>query len=384
MTTRVSALARLTAGLAAALLLASPTAAFAEGENAVTWSVQPSTPQGPDDRPEFDYTVAPGATISDWVAISNFSSRPATFRVHAADATTDYTTAAFTLIGADQASVDAGAWTSVDSAAAVCADTNDAAERACAAGLGVTITLEPGSRADVPFTVTVPHDATPGDHAAGIVASFQSEAVDSTGSAVSVEQRVGTRIYLRVEGALLPKLALTGLVSGYDGSWNPFGGGTGRIGFDVANTGNMRLTATPAVHLTGPFGTDFGTVTLDPVTDVLPGGVAHVEALFADVPPLMLLFADITLAATPASGVAAAQDAAPAVLTESTVAWAVPWSLLGTIAVLGGGTGTWFWWRRRSRQLLGFELAAFAEQIRTEERINRGASAPEHESETVR
>ncbi|WP_411701259.1 hypothetical protein [Conyzicola sp.] len=382
MTTRLPAAAALTAALLATALFAA-TPAHAEGESDVTWSVQPSTPQGPDARSEFDYTVAPGTTISDWVAVSNFSAGPATFRVYGSDAATDYDTAAFTLIGADEVSSDAGSWTTIDSASTVCSDSDDAGEAACAATIGKTVTLEPGTRADIPFTVTVPADATPGDHAAGIVASFQSAATDSDGSAVQVEQRVGTRIYLRVEGALEPKLAVTGVVSGFDGTLNPFGSGTGRVGFDIANQGNVRVSAVPTVHLTGPFGIDFGSVTLDPVENIVPGGVAHVEASFPDVAPLLLLFADITLDPVPSAGAASA-DPLPAVQTASTMAWAVPWSLLGLLAVIGGGAWFALWWRRRSREQLGSELAAYAEQIRTEERTNLGHTAPAHESETVR
>lgn len=369
---------------AAATAVALPVAASAEGEGQVTWSVQPSTPDGPDGRTEFDYQAAPGSTISDWVSVSNFSTGPATFRVYGADATTDYATASFTLIGAQQASTDLGAWTSIDSAGAVCARTKDDAEAACAAGLGVQITLEPGNRADIPFTVTVPSDATPGDHAAGIVASFEQTATDASGSAVQVNQRVGTRIYLRVDGPLAPAIGVTGVVSGYDGSWNPFGTGTGRIGFDVANTGNVRLSATPTVQLTGPFGIDLGTVAMEPVRDIVPGGTAHVEASFPDVPPLLLLFADISVAPSAPAGATAAADAPPPVATASTVAWAVPWSFLGIIAVLVGAVWSLRWQRRRSNDRLAEELAVYTEQIRAESLPSTGRSDRTHESETVR
>ncbi|MFC6357153.1 hypothetical protein [Luethyella okanaganae] len=374
----------------AALLLAPagavtiPASAQAEGEGQVSWSVQPSTPSGPDGRTEFDYRVAPGTTISDWVSVSNFSARPATFRVYGADAITDSDTAAFTLTGAERASTDLGAWTSIDSSSAVCSHTNDAAEAACTARLGVQIVLEPGNRIDIPFTVTVPHDATPGDHAAGIVASFQETATDSTGSAVQVNQRVGTRIYLRVDGTLTPKLGVSGTASGYDGSWNPFGPGTGRVGFALANTGNVRLSARPVVTLTGPFGIDLGTVTLDSVENLVPGGTAHVTASFPEVPPLLLLFASVTVTPTVAAGSTAAGDTPPAPVTASTVAWAVPWSLVGLLALVGGGIGAGLWWRRRSQRLLGEELATYTEQIRAETQTAAVEAAPVTESEPVR
>ncbi|AWB95417.1 hypothetical protein DCE93_06890 [Agromyces badenianii] len=357
------------------------TPAHAEDGSEVTWSVQPSSPDGPDGRTEFDYHVAPGTTISDWVSVSNFSAQPATFRVHGADATTDYDTGAFTLVGADEASVDAGAWTSIDSGAAVCADTDDEAEAACAQAIGTEITLQPGSRADLPFTITVPQDATPGDHAAGIVASFRSTAVDGTGSAVNVSQRVGTRIYLRIDGPLNPVLDIRGTVSGYDGSWNPIGGGIARVGFDLANSGNVRLSATPSARLTGPFGIDLGTVTLPSIKNLVPGGTTHVTAEFAGVPPLILLFADLTVVPAAAEGAASA-DVAPAPIGASTVAWAIPWSLLGVLAVIAGAIWASVWWRRRAQRRLTADLVEYTEQVLALARSTQ--IHPTNESEPMR
>lgn len=390
--------------LAAALLavpalaepaLAGPVLATDAGE--VTWSVQPSGPDGPDGRTALDYQVAPGTTISDHVAVTNFSAGPATFRVYAADATTDYDTGSFTLVGADQASTDTGAWTAVGSGPSLCADTNDDAEASCAAGLGVPVTLEPGAQAQVPFTITVPADATPGDHAAGIVAAFEQQTTDATGSAVQVAQRVGTRIYLRVDGPLTSSVRVSGTVAGYDGSLNPVAAGTGRVGFDVTNTGNVRLSASPQVSLTGPFGIDLGTVTLDPVANLMPGGTAHVDAMLADVPPLLLLSADVTVTPLPADGAAAQGDTPPSAVHATAQAWAVPWTALGIAVLVVGGVWLLVWWRRRSRSLLAAELAAYTEQVRAEARSAEAPSAPEpsrvaaplpsgstDESETVR
>lgn len=363
--------------LAASLLGASPAGA-ADGD--LSWGVQPSTPEGPDGRSELSYQVAPGAVVRDWVAVTNSSPTAATFRVYAADAVTDYDTAAFTLINADEASTGAGGWTSIDGSDAVCADTDDEAERACAKALGATITLEPGTRADIPFTLTVPHDATPGDHAAGIVASSVSTAA-AEGSSVTVEQRVGTRIYLRVGGALSPGIGVQGTVAGYDGGLNPFGGTT-RAGFDVSNLGNTRISVQPHVRVTGPFGIGLGSVSLPVVQNLVPGGVAHVEADVPGVAPLFLLSADVTLTPVPAAGVAAA-DPLPAAVVSSTVMWAVPWMLLAALLLIVAVVVSTVWWRRRSRQLLAEELTAYADRIREEERVASAVSDPSRGSRRV-
>lgn len=361
--------------------------ATAADDREVTWSVQPAGPDGPDGRTELTYDVEPGSTISDWVSVSNFSDRSASFRVYGSDATTDYDTGAFTLIGADQASTDLGSWTSVDSGSAVCPDTNDDAEASCAADLGVVAKLEPGARADIPFTITVPHDATPGDHAAGIVASFRSGAADGDGSAVQVEQRVGTRIYLRVDGEMRPALDVTGVVAGFEGVANPFGAGTATAGFDLTNTGNTRISGAPEVRITGPFGIDLGAVDVEPVENLVPGGTAHVAAEVSGVPPALLLFADVvvTPAAAENRGKGADGDALPAPVRASAQAWAVPWPLAGIVLLVAGGIWAVVAWRRRSRRLLGEELAAYTERVRADAvaEAHTGRTA-DHESEALR
>ncbi|WP_375385427.1 hypothetical protein [uncultured Microbacterium sp.] len=363
--------------------LAVQSAAADDGD--ITWGIHPSTPTGPDGRNEFSFQVAPGTAITDWVGVVNDSSVAATFRVYAADATTDYDTAAFTLIGSDQGSAGLGAWTSIDNGPAVCSDTNDAAETACAAALGVSVTLDPGASKNIPFTIVVPQDATPGDHSAGIVASYATTG-GGDGTTIRREDRVGTRIYLRVDGPLSPGIGVQGAVAGFDASLNPIGGGTARAGFDISNLGNSRVSVQPEVRLTGPFGIALGTVTLPPVQNIVPGGVAHVEAELPGTPPLLLVTANIALTAIPAGGIAAA-DPLPASVTTSAVAWAVPWMLLLIVVVVIAAIALIVWRRRRSRQLLAEDLAAYADEIREQERAaaSTAAAVPtQPESETVR
>jgi hypothetical protein len=378
------------AALALALLAAhvagpapAAPAALPAAEGDVTWSVQPSTPAGPDGRTELTYQVAAGTTVTDWVAVSNYSAAPATFRVYAADGTTDYETGAFTLVGADQASTDLGAWTAVDSAASVCPAVEDpAAEAACVAGLGIEVTVGAGARVDLPLAITVPHDATPGDHAAGVVASYTSSGTDAAGSAVQVAQRVGTRLHLRVDGPLTSALTVSGTVAGYSGATWPFGGTSAHVAFDLTNAGNTLVSAEPVVRLTGPFGIDLGTVALDPVTDLVPGGTAHVVAELPGVPPALLLSGAIT--ATPA---APEDPATPAgeVVSASVRAWAVPWAALGVLALVVGGVTATVLLRRRARRLLGEDLAVYVDQVRAEALAGRpDHDHHDHESETVR
>ena len=61
------------------------------------------------------------------------------------------------------------------------------------------------------------------DHVGGIMAALQL--LNQPGS-VRVERRVGARVYLRVQGKLVPSLAVTGLSTTYHDIVNPFGGGS--------------------------------------------------------------------------------------------------------------------------------------------------------------
>ncbi len=61
------------------------------------------------------------------------------------------------------------------------------------------ITLDPGERADVPFTVNVPTNADPGGHYAAVF--FSDQPVES-GGAVAVGSKVGALLILRVDGVV--------------------------------------------------------------------------------------------------------------------------------------------------------------------------------------
>lgn len=356
----------------ALLAVAGLTAPASAADSDITWSVVPSSPAGPDGRENFSYQVAPGTAVSDWVAVTNFSATAATFRVYGADATTDYDTAAFTLVGSNQSSTDLGAWTSVNGAASTCPDETPEQRAACPRALGIEVTLQPGQRADIPFTITVPHDAAPGDHSAGIVAVHFLESAGADGANVRQEARQGTRVYLRVDGPLEPGVNVSGLVSGYDPSWIPFAPGTGRVGFDVANTGNTRISAEPVLRLTGPFGIDLGRWELPSVANVVPGGTAHVDAELPGVPPLLLMLGELTVVPTGGDGLEA--DAVAPRYTGSTTAWAVPWSAIAALVLLVGVPALVIWLRRRRRDTLAVDLAEYREHILAQERArNSGA-----------
>src|SRR5690606_12242947 len=53
----------------------------------ITWAIEPADADGPDGRISLRHVVDPGAEVDDHVTVTNFSTLPATFRIHAGDGT---------------------------------------------------------------------------------------------------------------------------------------------------------------------------------------------------------------------------------------------------------------------------------------------------------
>jgi hypothetical protein len=330
MRTRIAA-ALLT--LTAVLAPAAPAQA-APSHDPLTWSVTPSGPKGPDGRTALDYKLDPGATVTDRVAVTNHSRRPLVLRLYANDA---FTTAAggFDLRAGNAAPTDAGGWITL------------AQER---------ITLPASSRAVVAFTVTVPADATPGDHAAGVVASLISGDDDGAGRQVSVDHRVGSRVHLRVAGALRPRLAISDVRIKHAASWHPLRLPRVTVDFTISNPGNVRLNGTAAARIEGPFGLGGRDAPAAAVPEILPGGSLRASMDLGAVPPLVRERLVLDIQPAPSDG--RAIDPAPAPATSAHTVWLVPWSQLAGAALVALLIVFWLLGRRRRARRFRTAIAA--------------------------
>ncbi|MFD4602150.1 hypothetical protein ACFWPQ_29490 [Streptomyces sp. NPDC058464] len=236
------------------LFATAPRASAATG-----WSLAPAG----DGRPSFYAEGAPGAVLQDTVSVTNPGGHPVTVRL-----------------------------TSI--------------------GTGVPVTFaEPAvrvparTRADVPFTVTVPTGAAPGDRSGTLVAK------DADGRTATV------RVRLRVGGPALSALTVEHVAVHGD-----------RITYELVNRGTTVLVPKLAVHAEGVFGRDL----LDRAPRTLPVRLAPGSrtALSEPWPGHPALDAvDVRLTATAAGG---AQD------TASTRARFVPWgAVAGTAGTLTAG-----------------------------------------------
>lgn len=312
-----AASAAVTPAAAPAARAAAPAAAPTDD---VTWGVRTATNDQAADREHFRYTVDPGSTVSDELVVTNHGEGTLSLDVYAADG---YTTTAGQLdvLTRDQegsgangtsagktGSVNVGAWLEP--------------------GVG-QVRLEPGESADVPFTLRVPDDATPGDYAGAILTS-RTVTADEAG--LDYETRSGIRVYLRVAGDLEPSLTVTGAHVEYHQTLNPFGPGDATVTYTVRNDGNVRLAANQDVTVGGPFGWLAARGSADHLPELLPGETWPVSVPVDGVAPLFWMSADVVLVAQLPDVAGATPGVAP--VEARATGWAVPWLQLAIVVLL--------------------------------------------------
>ncbi|CAM5779132.1 COG1470 family protein [Cellulomonas persica] len=345
------AAARVLAGaaLAACALLAGPAvpavaapdpsvSATPAPTGTVTWTVQPATADGPDGRISLRHVLDPGASVEEHVAVTNFSDRDATFVLYAGDGVVGDTGDFDVPFGPDSRQ-DAGAWVELGEV--------EGAQRLDDGRL--QLTLGPSSTVLVPLTISVPADAAPGDHPAGVVA----ELVDG-GSEVRLAARVGTRLHLRVSGDIQASVVADEVDARWEPSWNPFGPGAVRVRYVVRNAGDVRLGARSTVQLAGP-GDTGSAEAVSEVREVLPDRSALVEVTL---PVWPLLRASGGVEVTP---LVVGEDVVEVKLERTTAAvavWTPPWSQLALVLLVVAGVLLVRWLRRRSARRVQAHVAA--------------------------
>jgi len=212
----------------------------------VTFGLQPASAKAPDLRTTWTYQdLKPGQLVVDHAAVLNVTDQPVTLSVYAADGR-NTTTGGYSVVPSSRSSLDVGSWVKL------------------ARG---QVTVPAHSSVVMPFTLTVPRNAEPGDHAGGIVASLRTFAKDSKGNTVAIENRVGTRLYVRVAGKLVPRIRVEHLEPHYEG-----GGvsGDATVTFTVRNEGNVRLLGRQSVRITDVLGGNIVAKDVPELPELLP------------------------------------------------------------------------------------------------------------------
>ncbi|NQX26215.1 DUF916 domain-containing protein [Microbacteriaceae bacterium VKM Ac-2854] len=271
------------------------------------WSIGPTAAADGGTRANFDYAVDPGTSVTDAITVRNDGATALALRIYPADA---FTTREgnIDVLTSGTASADAGTWIALGTS---------------------TLTLDPGEAQSVPFTVTVPADARPGDHPAGIVTSLVT---DDAAAQVQVDRRLGSRMQIRVSGELVPAVEVSDPQVSFSGSWNPLAVGFVSVGYTLQNTGNTRVTAIADAVVAGPFG--IVPVNSAPVQlpEVLPGSTIDVSERLDGIGALLWLTGAVQVQPSSVGFGAATLDPVRAEFTVPAVPFA---ALLILLAVAG-------------------------------------------------
>jgi hypothetical protein len=223
--------------------------------DAASWTVVPAGA----DRQDYRYTVNPGGQVEDGLVVVNHGTGELRLALRAT-----------------------GAWARVDQDA---------------------LTVPAGESVQLPFSITVPSDATPGDHVGGLVTSAGAE-------------RVAVPIRLRVGGPLRPRLAVEHVQVEGD-----------KVTYTVHNTGNAILGARQTVSLAGPLGR---------VDALAPGERRTVSVRVRS--GTFALRRTATVTVTPLLTDAAGSTAPLGAVKATGHAWRVPSWLLLLLLAAGAGT----------------------------------------------
>ncbi|MGW8763253.1 WxL protein peptidoglycan domain-containing protein [Streptomyces sp. NPDC055815] len=299
-----------------ALLGLAPGARAAENGE---WAVYPAAAEL-GGRPYFYLSADPGTTLTDRVTVANKTAAPLTFRLYGADAYNTDRDGGFAVRTQSEKQTGAGAWIKPER---------------------TRITVPPRSSVTVPYTLTVPADADPGDHPGALVALDERIAPGGKGSvAVGVQRAVGARVYLRVNGPTVPALAVEDVSLDQD---RPLVPGTrtssALVSYTLHNRGNVTLNPKVVLKAEGLFGRTLLDRDLAKVpAELLPRQKIRLTERWTGSPQLD--WGDVTLTAT-------AKD----VRETGTVSFlALPW-LAAAILAAGGAAGLYGLRIRRRRAL---------------------------------
>ena len=234
----------------------------------------------------------PGTVLEDKVSLTNPGAKPLTVRLRPADAYNSRS-GALAVRGA-RTSTGAGTWITLAS---------------------TTLTVPPRTRAEIPFSVTVPAGALPGDHPGAIMAASDG-------------RESGVRIHLRVSGPTLAAFTVEDV--------RIF---AGAIHYTLVNRGNTVLTPRVAFRVDGLFGQALRRAPRSLPVELLPAQRVGLAEKWPDPPSLDSVTVHIEATA---QGDARAEASASAVF--------VPWGTVAAAAaglLAAGGAALWFVRRRR-------------------------------------
>ncbi|MHB8499142.1 MAG: hypothetical protein ACYDES_14400 [Acidimicrobiales bacterium] len=291
---------------AAGLVIALPQSAAAVA--LPTFSFSPvSQPGAIAPRGDFRYDLRAGQTINDSVVLTNETSQLQDFQIWPTDGYNTTVGGAFALRPLGYPMTGVGTWI----------DTH----------LGTGVYGLPGnSSVTINFSLTVPANATPGDHAGGIEALNVTPVPQPTGGPAHfiIHRGIATAVFVRVAGPVRPSAAVSNISVVSSVPALGFGNRQATIKFQVENTGNTLLAGEAVVTVTDLFGRTVKTFRPISIQAFVPGGrFTAIEPVWHNLP----LFGPETVHVKVTSpGMAAA--------TGQATFWIFPWLLVLIVLVL--------------------------------------------------
>ena len=294
---------------------ASPVAALPKKPaTEATFGVAPASASIIDGRPYFTFFADPGSSSVDHVAVENLSTTALPLNIYPTNAT-NAATGALQYAARSVHPSDAAGWIGL-----------------ATPGGATTVMVAALSTIIVAIRLTVPAGASPGDHAAAIIVSLTGKVESRSGQSENLEQRLAARVFIRVSGVLHPEMTVDNLSAVYRGTPNPVGQGSVLVTYQVRNTGNVNLSGRQKVSLSGLFNAVGHAPALANVAFLLPGGAERVSVRIPAVSPELFMAATVHLTALTLAGTV---NPPVKTLGGSAHFWAVPWTLLLIIVVLG-------------------------------------------------
>jgi hypothetical protein len=297
------------------------------GDGRLTFGMTTASSGAPDDRGFIAVDAPPGSTVSDSVGVVNMSDAPLDVDLYTADVVNAKDGALDAGRAGDKKSL-AGAWVTLPEAKV-------SLPAQSSKGPGVAV---------VPVTITIPKNAEPGDHLAGVLSSVTAAGRPGVNApTVDLEQRVGVRVYVRVQGDIRAGLTITDVRADFRAG-SPFGPGTVNVTYTLTNSGNVRFGVHPAVRASGIFGLMARSAKGRSVDELLPHASVTQTVTIPHVYPLVLDNVVVSGAAVAARG---ADDPGLGTVHASSWTWAWSWLVLIVILVVAAAVAEW---RRRRRR----------------------------------
>jgi len=278
-------------------LILSPLQAMAAGDGEM--AIYPHEWDGENELTKhwFLYDLGPGATHEDKVTVENLGDSDLSLKIYAVDALTT-SDGAFALENEDENKDDIGAWVSVSE--------NELA-------------LGAKEKKAVAFTITIPEDASPGEHIGGIVIE---NADVQEGELLNLKTRVGVRIYETVPGDIVKKLSMEEIeVEGfYESIWSLFYNWKAKL--KLVNEGNVQAAPIIDIALTSAI---FG--------EVMNSSQALSGTVFPNKSIEQAINIEDTLYFGPYTLTITATEEGGNPIQKSVTFWALPWKL-GLIVVV--------------------------------------------------